>query len=1187
MSENKFLNTLSASSIRNFLPRSVSTKKKLNSSRFKNKMNTENVAPMDPNIQISDPPLLPTSSILKKPVSKTIDTDKLEELNRSLAPQEQLLEVHDPPVKVVARIRPANRIENGTQAVRKVSDNSVCVVDRKFNFDMVFGSNSNQEDIFQSVGAPLVKDALAGYNTSLLAYGQTGSGKTYTMWGPPSSIVEAPSPNGLQGIVPRIFQTLFSSIQREQENSEGKQINYQCRCSFLEIYDEHIGDLLDPTQRNLKIMDDPRVGFYVENITEEYVSTYEDVTQMLIKGLSSRKVGSTSINSKSSRSHIVFTCVIESWCKESSSKCFGSSKMSRMSLVDLAGFERTVPDDVGKQYLKEGKYVKKSTSLLGHLVNVLSERSQSRKLEDVSYSSSALTHLMRESLGGNAKLSVICAISPENKHNSETISTLRFGNRVKLIPNEPLVNEISEDDVNGLSDQIRQLKEELIRARSSASISVGSNYGSFRGANVRESLNQLRVSLNRSLILPSIDNEREEEEVHINENDIKELQLQIDNLRGSHGNNSKATFEKKNSLKYSSGESEHYLSCSEESEGEEINSEEILEETLDDADQEMKTMQPEYCSSISISPSRHSADLQGPLLSESPKFRSNQRKSLIISSEDNIQCSSKSSELSSLPQKQGDLIQSSLRSSRIFPGPTESLAASLHRGLEIIDYHQRNSASNKSLVSFSFEHLAVKPSPMSNDKANASIQTSSEGEQTSPFVATSFLCPKCKTKGTSSSIGTWMVPMEEASSDQVPKDSEKVLFQALEREKQLESVCKDQADKIEQLNKRLAQCKCSIEQSSLIECGKDAVDLKDNEKQASIIYQNGSQSPKNPKLLKWDDDENPESEAVTEKYEIKEIQGDVDNCGGKKLFDMAEREAMLKELGGLSTTNKSIERTRSSLLAQSMQLRKSIACAKGSGEELEKEREKWTEMESEWICLTDELRIDLEAHRQRAEKVAAELMLEKKCTDELDDALKRSVLGQARMIEHYAELQDKYNDLAEKHKLILQGIQDVKMAAAKAGKKGHGARFAKSLAAELSALRVEREREREMLKKENRSLRVQLKDTAEAVHAAGELLVRLREAEETASFAEENFTQAKEENEKLKKQIEKLKRKHKMEMITMKQYLAESRLPEAALRPPVYRQDSDVANNENTIQHNEYDDQSWRAEFGAIYQEHI
>lgn len=122
-------------------------------------------------------------------------------------------------------------------------------------------------------------------------------------------------------------------------------------------------------------------------------------------------------------------------------------------------------------------------------------------------------------------------------------------------------------------------------------------------------------------------------------------------------------------------------------------------------------------------------------------------------------------------------------------------------------------------------------------------------------------------------------------------------------------------------------------------------------------------------LLKWDDEESPDPEAVKEKYEIKEIQGDVDHCGGKRLFDMAERETLLKEIEGLrsqlqshngASTNKSMERTRSSLLAQSMQLRKSGAYLKSSGEELEKERERWTEMESEWICLTDELRSDLE-----------------------------------------------------------------------------------------------------------------------------------------------------------------------------------------------------------------------------------
>jgi len=52
----------------------------------------------------------------------------------------------------------------------------------------------------------------------------------------------------------------------------------------------------------------------------------------------------------------------------------------------------------------------------------------------------------------------------------------------------------------------------------------------------------------------------------------------------------------------------------------------------------------------------------------------------------------------------------------------------------------------------------------------------------------------------------------------------------------------------------------------------------------------------------------------------------------------------------------------------------------------------------------------------------------------------------------------------------------------------------------------------------------------------------------------------------------------------MKQYLAESKLPESALKP-LYQEDSDMKHN-NTTSSYAYDDQAWRAEFGAIYQEH-
>ena len=257
-------------------------------------------------------------------------------------------------------------------------------------------------------------------------------------------------------------------------------------------------------------------------------------------------------------------------------------------------------------------------------------------------------------------------------------------------------------------------------------------------------------------------------------------------------------------------------------------------------------------------------------------------------------------------------------------------------------------------------------------------------------------------------------------------------------------------------------------------------------------------------LLRCNSGDIHQPEIVTENYEIKEVQNE-------SVFDVNEKEALLDEIQMLRSKlqsqtdacpTKSTEQLRSSLLSRSIQLRKSSVFQSNDQEELERERERWTEMESEWISLTDELRIDIDMHRRRAEKVEMELKLEKQCTEELDDALQRAVLGHARMVEHYADLQEKYNELVAKHRAIMEGIAEVKRAAAKAGKKGQGTRFAKSLAAELSAMRVEREKEREFLKKENKNLKIQLRDTAEAVHAAGELLVRLREAEHAASLAE-------------------------------------------------------------------------------------
>ncbi|CAB4277939.1 unnamed protein product [Prunus armeniaca] len=1209
-SESRFLGNISTSSLRNLLPRSISTKpsKSIFSSRNPSS-NAENTPPLDPNVQTkyvdydsasATKPVLSDSS--KSRITEVAPSDGQKQPSATLDPPVKsetdpsdgdggVLPPPDPSVKVVARIRPTKDGENwGDRTVKKVSPRTLSVGDRTFSFDSVFDSKSGQEDVFQKVGVPLVKNALAGYNTSVLSYGQSGSGKTYTLWGPPSAMVEDSRPGSCQGIVPRIFEMLFREIQKEQENSDGKQLNYQFRCSFLEIYNEQIGDLLDPTLRNLEIKDDPKNGVYVENLTEEYVTSYEDVTQILIKGLSSRKVGATSMNSKSSRSHIVCTFIIESWCKETSSKCFGSSKTSRMSFIDLAGLDRNKVDDSGRQCAREDKYVKKSLSRLGLLVNTLAKAPQSGKSEDVPYKASCLTHLLQESIGGNSKLTVICAVSPDNKNDGEILRTLRFGERVKYIRNEPVINEITEDDVNGLTDQIRQLKEELIRAKSSGSF--GSNNGYFQGRNVRESLNQLRVSLNRSLILPHIDNDSDEE-VNVDEDDVRELRQQL--LQNS-SEDVRDYSVSRDSVQFGGScdtdlASEDDFHSSDEKEIDLKESQDELplpcKDNFELADNSVlttsKAINPAIKSGVSISLCCQSPFLQDPTLSESPKLRNAQRKSVTFSSicsvsQNNISDNSKlKSDVLRQSLNQSEHTQSSLRSSKIFPGPTESLAASLQRGLQIIDHHQQNSAPSKSSVSFSFEHLTLKPRP-EVDRANSSAQTIPETRPSIDGPSASLLCASCKrrvfkddTNDAQDSLKTWTVAVNEAgSSNQMTEHA----MEKAAKQEELEIRCMEQAAKIEQLNQLVEQYKSGKSYSSA-ENGKEMIPY-DEFKDGNKLLRDSSVDILQPEIIK-------------EKCEIKEIQNELDLGYGGADFDLNEKEALLKEVQMLrsklqsrtdASPNKSIEKLRSSLLSRSMQLRKSGTYGDNTEEELERERQRWTEMESDWISLTDDLRVDLESNRRRAEKVEMELRMEKQCTEELDDALHRSVLGHARMVEHYVELQDKYNDLVGKHRAIMEGIAEVKRAAAKAGAKGRGSRFSKSLAAELSVLRVERERERELLKKENKSLKIQLRDTAEAVHAAGELLVRLREAEHAASVAEENFTSVHQENDKLKKQIEKLKRKHKMEMITTKQYLAESKLPESALKP-LYREDS--ANSQNTVLD---DDQAWRAEFGAIYQEH-
>ncbi|KAJ1426703.1 P-loop containing nucleoside triphosphate hydrolase, partial [Sesbania bispinosa] len=211
----------------------------------------ENDPPSDPNVFVPSPspaklksplpPRPPSSNPLKRKLAADTLTDN------------SLPGTSDSGVKVIVRMRPlCQDKDEGDPIVQKLSNDSLSINGQTFTFDSVADMEATQLDIFEHVGVPLVENCLAGFNSSVFAYGQTGSGKTYTMWGPANALSEDNVAKDQQGLTPRVFERLFARISEEQTKHSDRQLSYQCHCSFLEIYNEQITDLLDPNQRNLQ-----------------------------------------------------------------------------------------------------------------------------------------------------------------------------------------------------------------------------------------------------------------------------------------------------------------------------------------------------------------------------------------------------------------------------------------------------------------------------------------------------------------------------------------------------------------------------------------------------------------------------------------------------------------------------------------------------------------------------------------------------------------------------------------------------------------------------------------------------------------------------------------------------------------------------------------------------------------------
>ena len=379
--------------------------------------------------------------------SPTPKTPKSPSQFKNPLPPKSLEDTH---VQVICRLRPLSGYERSRgheDATQVIDEHTICVTNRDaqqvFSFDHVCGMDTTQQDMYDLVAKSTLQDLFRGFNGTILAYGQTSAGKSHTMFGTASD----------PGIIPRVCSSIFSHIEHGLPDVE-----YTVSVSLMEIYQEHIKDLLNPTLKESEytIHEDKTNGVYVRGISHAFVSSASEMTQVLKQGSKHRTKSPTNMNMESSRSHAIFQVMLTQ--EEIAS---GAITKSKLFLVDLAGSEKVDKTGASGNNLEEAKKINLSLSVLGLVINSLTDKST-----HIPYRDSKLTRILQESLGGNSRTSLIVNCSPATSCVSETISTLRFGTRAKNITNTVHVNrELSVDQLKArvvyLEKVNRELEQEL------------------------------------------------------------------------------------------------------------------------------------------------------------------------------------------------------------------------------------------------------------------------------------------------------------------------------------------------------------------------------------------------------------------------------------------------------------------------------------------------------------------------------------------------------------------------------------------------------------------------------------------------------------------------------------------------------------------------------------------------------
>lgn len=370
------------------------------------------------------------------------------------------------------------------------------VRDRKYAFDHAFDEKVSQEEVYELTTKFLVDGVLHGYNATVFAYGSTGTGKTHTMIGPPDD----------PGIMVLTLKDMFERLHNN--DSSLADYNYRVTFSYLEVYNENIRDLLAPSSTFLDLREDPIKGMCVAGIQEMEARSHKEVMELLRRGNRHRTQEATAANVYSSRSHAILQVTVQQ--KERTPNVVTPVRVGKLSLIDLAGSERAAKTKNQGKRMIEGANINRSLLALGNCINALGDRANRGAY--VPFRDSKLTRLLKDSLGGNCRTTMIATCTPTETSLEETVNTLKYANRAKNIQLSIAQNVSSVSHhiaqytqiISDLRAEISQLKLALAEAKANGGVGSGEDR---EDAQVLERLRhdiietfQERLQLRRSML---------------------------------------------------------------------------------------------------------------------------------------------------------------------------------------------------------------------------------------------------------------------------------------------------------------------------------------------------------------------------------------------------------------------------------------------------------------------------------------------------------------------------------------------------------------------------------------------------------------------------------------------------------------------------------------------------------------